>query len=43
MKGRISFSIKNKHIEFKLDFERNVTIITGDSGTIVLLTKVRNS
>ncbi len=33
MKGKISFSIQNRHIAFKLDLERNVTIITGDSGT----------
>ena len=33
MKGKISVSVKNKHISFKLDLERNITIITGDSGT----------
>lgn len=33
MKGKISFSIKNRHIAFKFDLERNITIITGDSGT----------
>lgn len=33
MKGKISFSIRNKHIAFKFDLERNITIITGDSGT----------
>ncbi len=33
MKGKISFSVKNRHIGFKFDLERNVTIITGDSGT----------
>lgn len=33
MTGKIEFSIKNKHIAFKFTLERNVTIITGDSGT----------
>ena len=33
MKGKISFSIKNRHIAFKLDLERNFTVLTGDSGT----------
>lgn len=33
MKGKISFSVKNRHIAFKFDLERNITIITGDSGT----------
>ena len=33
MKGKISFSIQNRHIAFKFELERNVTIITGDSGT----------
>lgn len=33
MKGKISFSIKNRHIAFRLDLERNVTILTGASGT----------
>lgn len=33
MKGSIKFSARNKHINFKLELERNVTIITGDSGT----------
>ena len=33
MKGKISFSIRNRHIAFKFDLERNITIITGDSGT----------
>ena len=33
MKGKISFSIRNRHIAFKFDLERNVTILTGDSGT----------
>ena len=33
MKGNISFSVRNRHIGFKFDLERNVTIITGDSGT----------
>ena len=33
MKGKISFSIQNRHIAFKFELERNVTILTGDSGT----------
>ncbi len=33
MKGKISFYIKNRQITFKFELERNVTILTGDSGT----------
>ena len=33
MKGKISISIQNRHIAFKFELERNVTILTGDSGT----------
>ena len=33
MKGKVLFSVKNRHIGFKFNLERNVTIITGDSGT----------
>ena len=33
MKGKIAFAIKNRHIAFRFDLERNVTILTGDSGT----------
>jgi predicted ATPase len=33
MKGKVSLTVKNRHITFKLDLERNITIITGDSGT----------
>ena len=33
MKGKITFYIKNRHITFKFDLERNVTVLTGDSGT----------
>lgn len=33
MRGKFDFSIKNRHISFKFTLERNVTIITGDSGT----------
>lgn len=33
MKGSIKVSVKNRHISFKLLLERNITIITGDSGT----------
>ena len=44
MKGKISFSIKNRQIAFKFDLERNITIITGDSGTgkTKLVNMVRN-
>lgn len=44
MKGKISFSIKNRHIEFKFNLERNITILTGDSGTgkTKLINMVRN-
>lgn len=33
MKGKVKFSAKNVHIRFQFTIERNVTIITGDSGT----------
>ena len=33
MKGKISVSVKNRHITFRFELERNVTILTGDSGT----------
>lgn len=33
MTGKIKLSVKNRHITFNLELERNVTIITGDSGT----------
>ena len=33
MRGKIAFSIKNRHIAFNIDLERNLTILTGDSGT----------
>ena len=33
MRGKILVAVKNRHISFKLELERNVTIITGDSGT----------
>lgn len=33
MKGKLSFSIQNRHITFKFELERNITVITGDSGT----------
>lgn len=33
MKGSLKFSAKNNHIKFQFILERNVTIITGDSGT----------
>ncbi|MBQ3919006.1 MAG: ATP-binding protein [Oscillospiraceae bacterium] len=44
MKGKISFSIKNRQIAFKFVLERNITILTGDSGTgkTKLINMVRN-
>ena len=44
MKGEITVNIKNKHISFKLKLERNITILTGDSGTgkTKLINMVRN-
>lgn len=33
MKDKVSFNIKNNRINFKFQLERNVTIISGDSGT----------
>lgn len=33
MKGKVAFSVKNKHISFRFGLERNITVITGDSGT----------
>ena len=44
MKGKISFNIKNKQIAFKFLLERNITILTGDSGTgkTKLINMVRN-
>ncbi len=33
MKGKIKITIKNKHITFQIVLERNITILTGDSGT----------
>ena len=33
MKGKVKFSAKNVHIRFQFTLERNVTIITGNSGT----------
>ena len=44
MKGEITVNIKNRHISFKLKLERNITILTGDSGTgkTKLINMVRN-
>ena len=44
MKDRVSFNIKNNRINFKFQIERNVTIISGDSGTgkTKLFNMVRN-
>lgn len=44
MKGKIKISVKNKHINFSFSLERNVTILTGDSGTgkTKLIDMVRN-
>lgn len=33
MKGKIKISVKNRFISFNFTLERNVTILTGDSGT----------
>lgn len=33
MKGKIKITIKNKHITFQIVLDRNITILTGDSGT----------
>lgn len=33
MKGKINIKVSNRHISFSLLLERNITIITGDSGT----------
>ena len=33
MRGKIKIQIKNRHITFNFTLERNVTILTGDSGT----------
>lgn len=33
MKGKVKFSAKNARIKFQFVLERNVTVITGDSGT----------
>lgn len=33
MKGKIKIYVKNRHITFHFILERNVTVITGDSGT----------
>ena len=44
MKDRVNFNIKNNRINFKFQIERNVTIISGDSGTgkTKLFNMVRN-
>lgn len=33
MRGKIKIYVKNRHITFSFILERNVTVITGDSGT----------
>lgn len=33
MKGKVKIFVKNKHITFSFTLERNITVITGDSGT----------
>lgn len=33
MKGKIKICVKNRHITFSFTLERNITVITGDSGT----------
>lgn len=44
MRGKIKIQIKNRHITFNFTLERNVTILTGDSGTgkTKLINMVRN-
>lgn len=44
MRGKIKISVKNKHITFSLTLERNVTVLTGDSGTgkSKLINMIRN-
>lgn len=44
MKGKIKISVKNKHITFNFTLERNITILTGDSGTgkTKLINMIRN-
>ena len=44
MKGEVIVNVKNKHISFRLRLERNITILTGDSGTgkTKLINMVRN-
>ncbi|MDE6035922.1 MAG: hypothetical protein K2G36_08450 [Ruminococcus sp.] len=44
MKGKIKIYVKNSHITFSFILERNVTVITGDSGTgkTKLINMVRN-
>lgn len=44
MKGKVKVSVKNKHIHFSFVLERNVTILTGDSGTgkTKLINMIRN-
>ena len=33
MKGKIKIAVKNKHLDFRFVLDRNITILTGDSGT----------
>ena len=33
MKGKFKISVKNRFISFNFTLERNVTVLTGDSGT----------
>ena len=44
MKGEVIVNVKNKHISFRSRLERNITILTGDSGTgkTKLINMVRN-
>lgn len=44
MQGKIKISVRNKHIHFQFTLERNVTILTGDSGTgkTKLINMIRN-
>lgn len=33
MKGKVKIAVKNRNVSFNFTLERNITILTGDSGT----------
>ena len=33
MKGEVKIAVKNRNVSFNFTLERNITILTGDSGT----------